>query len=266
MGVQCRVMNPAKASGKAVGGWLQRQSDGNWQQTVASGGGGGSFLQCWSKAGSCFVDGGSRYQHWWRMSMAEGLQNWRWWQRSASLMVVGRMSYEGNGDPLLVELEDIVQQGILYCFWLADRTSQCRLLLGPEDLVQMINLINFTNPLQSPPQKIGSANMQQFRRGIPHQPTLRLQALSWGSNEAMLSACSIAQMHPPTTATGLDSARHHGWAWKWVVRRKWGRMCDVRQICDVPYFSLSWFLIPTLAWYKRKDLLVPHTEYRTWSI
>ena len=49
--------------------------------------------------------------------------------------------------------------------------------------------------------------------GIPHQTTLRLQTLG-GILEASLPVCSIAHAHPPTTATGLDNARHCGWAWK----------------------------------------------------
>ncbi len=48
-------------------------------------------------------------------------------------------------DPLLTVLEDIAQQGTLDCLELADRTSQCRLLLWPKDLVQVINFADPCN-------------------------------------------------------------------------------------------------------------------------
>ena len=76
-------------------------------------------------------------------------------------------------DPLLAELKYKMQQRILYRLQLVDRTSKHRILLGPEDLVQMID---FADPLQCPPREIGDTNTQ-FRRGNPHRPTLRLQML-----------------------------------------------------------------------------------------
>ncbi len=43
-----------------------------------------------------------------------------------------------------------------------------------------------------------------------------------GGNEATLPARGIAHAHLPTAATGLDDARHCGWAWKLDVRWKLG--------------------------------------------
>ena len=34
-----------------------------------------------------------------------------------------------------------------------------------------------------------------------------------GGNEATLPARGIAHAHLPTSATGLEDARHRGWAW-----------------------------------------------------
>jgi hypothetical protein len=60
-------------------------------------------------------------------------------------------------DPLLTILEDIAHQAILDRLQLAGRTSQCRLLLRPKDLVQAID---FAHPLRRPLRKIGGTNTQ----------------------------------------------------------------------------------------------------------
>ncbi len=76
----------------------------------------------------------------------------------------------------------------------------------------------------------------QFRRSLSQRHTLRHQPLG-SSKDAMLPAPGIAHADFLTAATGLDDARHHGWAWMFVVRWKGGGMCDV-----IPYSHCTIFL------------------------
>ena len=111
-----------------------------------------------------------------------------------------------DDDPLLMQLEDVAQQGVFQRLQLAEWALMGCLLLGLEDLVQGIDV---ANPLRSPLHKIGVADTQ-FRHGVSQRHTLRHQ-LFRGGNEAMLPAHGIAHADFPTAATGLDDTRHRGW-------------------------------------------------------
>jgi hypothetical protein len=114
-----------------------------------------------------------------------------------------------DDDPLLVQLEDVVQQGVFQQLQLAERTLMGCLPLGLEDLVQRINV---ANPLCSPLHEAGVADTQ-FRHGLLQHHTLHHQPLC-NSKDAMLPARCIAHTDFPTAATRLDGTRHRGWAWK----------------------------------------------------
>ena len=112
-------------------------------------------------------------------------------------------------DPLLAQLEDVAQKGVLQRLQLVERTLMGCLPLGLEDLVQRINV---ANPLCSPLHEAGVADTQ-FRHGLLQHHTLHHQPLC-NSKDAMLPARCIAHTDFPTAATRLDGTRHRGWAWK----------------------------------------------------
>jgi hypothetical protein len=59
----------------------------------------------------------------------------------------------------------------------------------------------------------GGVNTQSDAVACMQLHTLCLHTLI-GGNMATLPARGIAHAHLPTAATGLDDARHCGWAWK----------------------------------------------------
>ena len=135
-------------------------------------------------------------------------------------------------DPLLAQLEDVAQKGVLQRLQLVERTLMGCLPLGLENLVQGINV---ANPLRNPLHEVRVAHTQ-FRRSLLQRHTLCHQPL--GSSKDF-----------PTAATGQDDMRHRGWAWKLVERWQGGGMCNV-----IPYSHCTIFL-PLSIFYSCVNLV-----------